>query len=195
MKTFLSVFLLCIATMQVNAQSDFFKNPPLTISIYNHFIGVPFKDFFKKPINIGVAVGMEFSYGQNTVNTWGQKLEIGWYHHKNLSTALWIKTDLVYLHTTSSGVFGEAQTGIGYIHDFNAQQTFKQGKDGKYKTIKHSGKGGLLLGAGFGTGYVLDSDNGNTIAPFIRYEAMLQTPYSKFQSIFPHGLLHLGIRK
>ncbi len=193
MKTHLWLVALFLVPLLTHAQSDFFKNPPLTISFYNHSIDVPFKDIFKTPINFGVAIGTEFKYNQGTPNAWRQKLEIGWYHHKNLSTAVWLKTDVVYRYQTTDGLFGEAQIGVGYIHDFNAYQTF-QLKDGQYQAISHKGKGGLLVGAGVGTGYEFELNDNYNMAPFVRYESFIQTPYSKFQSIFPHALFHVGSR-
>lgn len=189
--TLIALLWLCIGTVQ--GQNDFFKNPPISISLYSHSIGLAFKDFVKKPLNIGIAIGTEFTYQRKEISSTHQRLEIGWYHHKNLNTGLWVKTDFIQRFTAESGLFGEVHVGVGYSHDFNAYETFVF-KDGSYQKQKQSGKGTFIGGAGLGSGYGLEGDGNYIISPFVRYEGWLQLPYSKFQKVLPHTLFHLGTR-
>ncbi len=188
--TIVSMFLLW--TIGLHAQNDFFKNPPITISLYSHSIGLPFKGLAKQPLNLGIAVGTEFNYNTKDISSTHQRLQLGWYHHKNLSTGIWLKTDFVQRFTTKDGFFGEFNAGIGYLHEFNAQETFVF-ENGAYQS-QQQGKGTFLAGGGIGGGYQWTMDDKWIVAPFVRYETWLQMPYSKFQAILPHSLLHVGTR-
>ncbi len=187
------LLLFCLFGTFLQAQNDFFKNPPITISVYSHSIGLPFKSFVKLPLNIGVAIGTEFTYNKKELSSTHQGVQIGWYHHENLNTSLWIKTDFIQRFTAASGLVGEVRLGAGYAHDFNAYETFAL-ENGSYQTIKQSGKGSFISSIGIGGGYELPINDKYVLTPFVRYEGWFQLPYSKFQAVLPHTLLHLGTR-
>ena len=91
MKHTLPIVSIMLLSNCLYSQSDFFQKPAFSISLVNHSIGIPFKDVFKKPFNFGISISADFPYGQRQF----QKIEAGWYKHKNLSSAVWIKTDYV----------------------------------------------------------------------------------------------------
>ncbi|MEL6720968.1 MAG: hypothetical protein AAFP82_19855, partial [Bacteroidota bacterium] len=151
MRKYIGLFLLCLFSMASQAQNDFFKNPPIIVSFYSHSIGTPFKDFVKTPLNFGLAIGTEFTYQQKDVQSLHQKIEIGWYHHKNLQQGLWIKTDLVRRYKAKSGLYGEAQISLGYLQDFSAYETFEFSGE-RYQKVPNASKGHILGGIGVGAG-------------------------------------------
>jgi len=184
------LFLFCFSLQGIQAQNDFFKNPVWSISVFNHSIGLR----TKKPINLGVTLGAEFTYNQKEIGSWHQKVEIGLFRHKNLNKALYLKTDVVRRHTYKNGLFHEGQFGIGYIFDTPANQPFVQNDDGAFQASNLSGRSNFITGIGIGGGYQFTTKEQITIAPFFRYEAMLQFPYSDIAPIFPQSLLHIGSR-
>jgi len=186
----LLIIFFSFCFLVVNAQSDFFKSPVWSISVYNHSAGLG----TKKPLNLGVAFGAEFTYKQKDVSSWHQKIEIGWFHHKNLNTAFWLKTDVVRRYTSGNGIYGEVQLGVGYLYDIPAYRTFTLDDTGSFQPSKTKGKGGFITDVGIGGGYAFNIDDKYTIAPFIKYEGMIQIPYSDFLPLFPHSLLHIGSR-
>ena len=192
-KKSLWTLLLCFAIYTIQAQSDFFKNPPIIISIYSHSVGMPFKTLVKQPLNLGVAIGTEFTYKQKDKRSLHQKIEIGWYNHENLNTAFWVKADLVSRYKITGNWYVETQAGLGYIHDFNAYETFEL-QEGQYRKINNASKGGLIAAFGLGTSYSLEMNEKYTLSPFLRYEGWLQFPHSELAPVFPHTLLHLGTR-
>ena len=194
MKIYWTTLCLLFSFTMLQAQDGFFDRPAFTISLYNHSVGIPFKDFVKRPLNFGVAIGAEFSYPGKSSDKRFQRLELGFYHHKNLNTAVWVKTDFIRRFKTENGLMGEVQVGAGYIRDFNAYQTFELGSDGKYQAKKRASTGGFITGIGIGGGYELNINDQYAVTPFVRYESFLQMPYNDLSPYFPHSLLHLGSR-
>jgi len=193
MGKYIGIVLLCLFSIALQAQNDFFKNPPIIISFYSHSIGTPFKDFVKTPLNFGLAIGTEFTYNQKEIQSLHQKVEIGWYHHKNLQKGFWVKTDLVRRYKAKKGLYGEAQVSLGYLQDFNAYETFEL-TEGRYQKVENASKGHFLGGFGLGAGYETTVNDKYLVAPFVRYESLLQFPYSKLTAVLPHTLFHVGTR-
>lgn len=189
-KLIASFIFLFFINFSLIGQSDFFERPVFSISFINHSVGIPFKDYFKKPLNFGISLGADFGYNNKNF----QKLEIGWYNHANLNTALWVKTDYVRRFQTEQGFVADLQAGLGYMIDFSSLQVYKLNENGRYQAGKNR-SGGLLIGAGFGAGYrfLLDEESIG-LTPFVNYQSMIQLPYGKLLPIFPHNLLSIGTR-
>jgi len=195
MRKFSICFLLfTFYAASIYSQAENSRHAIYSISFINHSIGIPFKDFTKRPLNFGVTASVEFDYSKSGKGKHFQKLEIGWFNHKNLNTGIWIKTDYIRRYRHKSGLFADFQTGLGYIRDFGEKESFTLNENGQYQVNKNSSNGGLLVGFGMGTGYSVEVNEKYTIEPFIKYEAMLQTPYAKFVPFLPHLLLHVGTK-
>lgn len=189
------ILFFIISTFSVVGQSDFLKNPVYSISFFNHSISLPGYDkIVKKPLNIGVALGVEYTYKQNPIASIHQKIELGVYRHKNLNKAIYVKTDFVNRFTSKSGPYVEYNVGIGYMLDIPEFQTFSLNDKGEFTSEKLGVRGGGLFALGVGGGYNIDINNKYVISPFVKYESMLQFPYSSILPVFPHSILHAGTR-
>jgi len=189
----LLLFFSCIALFSVQAQDHFWDKTSWTIGLVSHSVSLPFKDVFKKPLNLGIVLGAEYTYKQNKVNSWHQRLELGWYHHKELNTAFWAKTDIISRFTAENGLYVDIQVGLGYMYDIPAYKTFKV-ENGEVIRPKIGGKGALISDFGIGGGYNINIKNNRIVTPFVKYESIFQFPYSDFVPVFPHSLLHVGSR-
>ena len=179
--------------MSIQAQSKIWDRTSWTVGVISHSVSLPFKNIFKKPLNLGLVLGAEYTYQQKAINSWHQRLELGWYHHKELNTALWIKTDIVNRFTAENGLQGDVQLGLGYLYDIPAYKTYSI-ENGQIIEPKLGGKGALIADFGLGGGYNIKVGDNFLLTPFIKYEAMFQMPYTGFVPVFPHSLLHVGSR-
>jgi len=76
-----------------------------------------FKDYIKRPLNIGVSVGVQFAYNKEDQNPWLQEFELSWFNHRNLNKAFMLKTNFSKNYFTDSGIFVAPEVGLGYIMD------------------------------------------------------------------------------
>jgi len=191
---FIYILIFTLGTLALTGQSETFRKPTFTISFFNHSIGVPFKDFVKTPLNIGFTAGVEFDYSNNGQGKNFQKFEVGWFHHKNLSTGIWLKTDYIRRVANKKGLFADFQGGLGYLRDYSVNRNFTISQDGQYQSKKNASRGGLLIGLGLGSGYKVKLNDQYSIAPFFKYEGMIQTPYAEIIPFLPHSMFHLGTK-
>jgi len=175
----------------VNAQSGFFDEPIFKVSVFTHSIGIPFKDYVKKPLNLGVSIGAQFAYNKEKQDPWMQELELSWFNHRHLNKGLMIKTNLSKNYFTDSGLFVAPEIGLGYIMDLSENASYKLSDEGRYEKapgISH----GFISQISFTAGKRFQKDGKNAYAPFIKYEGMIQFPYSDFTPFLPHTMIHIG---
>lgn len=165
----------------------------ISLSGYNHGIGLPFQAALRGPLNPGFALSAAYRWRQKAQWTRYQRLELGGYRHQHLSNGFYLKTDLVQRWAAPWGSVFEAQASLGYLRDFAFYEVFEPGPNGAYERGKAGSFGSLLVGAGLGIGHEITLSKG-ALVPFLRYEVLLQTPYSTFVPAMPHGMLHLGVQ-
>ena len=193
-KYFICLLIFIVGTVTLSGQTEVPRRTTFSISVFIHSLGVPFKDFVKTPLNFGFTAGVEFDYSNTGRGNNFQRFELGWFHHKNLNTGVWVKTDYIRRINNDDGLFADFQGGLGYLRDFSNNQSFSVNKNGQYQLNKNSSNGGLLIGLGIGSGYGINLDEEYTLSPFVRYEALIQTPYAEIIPFFPHLLLHTGTK-
>lgn len=195
MQRFRFTFFLCFIVLANTLSSQsFIKQTTFTVSFFNHSIGIPIKDAFKLPINLGVTTGVEFSYTNDPIPKHIQRFELGWFRHKEISNSVWIKSDYVRRYTNKNGFSFDFQGGLGIIKDFNYNQTFVLNSNGQYESIKDKGNYGMLVSLGFGAAYDININDEFSITPFLRYEGIFQTPYSSLLPFLPHSIVNVGSR-
>ena len=197
MKSYISYlfFTICLLSQKGFAQeAGFFQKHPVTISIFNHSVSLPFKDIFKRPLNIGISIGTEFLYTSGKHFSMHQTVQLGWFYHRELGTSVYVKSDFLNRLTASNGLFGEIQLGLGYMHSFYDKKVFELDNNGSYVQLTDKGYPGIIGGIGVGGGWRINPSSPVSISPFFRYEWMGQYPYSEFPPVFPHSMVHLGSR-
>ncbi|MEM1326370.1 MAG: hypothetical protein AAGI23_10470 [Bacteroidota bacterium] len=190
MKHTLLLTSIILSTTCLFSQSDFLRQPAFNISLVHHTVGIPFKDFFKKPLNLGLSFSVDFPYTDRQF----QRLEVGWYKHKNFASALWVKTDYVRRFQDSEGLFADVRGGIGFIRDFNALDSYELTSEGVYQLKKRHGKSGLIGGLGVAGGYSFEPAEATQLSPFLDYQGFIQFPYLNIAPVLPHSLLSIGTR-
>ena len=192
-RIFSLLILICLGYQCSKAQDQsFLQKHPIMITVYNHSVSMPFKNIFKWPINAGISVGTLFAYNQDRRFSQLQSVELGWFFHRHLGKQLFVKTNLINRFTTKSGLWGDVQVGLGYLHSFYAKEVFELDRQGNYRSVGDTGYPGIIGGFGLGMGYTIQSSGNRQFSPYIKYEWMAQYPYSDFTPIFPHSFVHLG---
>ena len=173
-----------------HSQSGFFNEPIFRISVFTHSIGIPFKDYVKRPVNFGFSVAAEFAYNKEKQNSLSQEIELSWFKHKHFNQGIMLKTNLSKNYFIDDGFFVAPSIGIGYIMDIteHASYSWKEENFKRTSGITH----GFTTQVGVSAGKTFTKDRKNSYAPFIKYEGLIQLPYSDFTPFLPHSMLHLG---
>lgn len=188
----LLLFFFLLTAIPLQGQSDFFVQQPVRISVFTHTIGLPFRKMIRKPFNWGLSIGTEFRYGKKDPPNWVQSVQLGWYQHRHIGPGLFLLTSTNYRAVAGSGWYGSGGLSVGYLRYFSPTEQFELHPDGYYQRAANKGHNSLLFGAGLETGYQTALNNSWNAAPFLRYDYLIQTPFSKEVPLFPHALLHLG---
>lgn len=191
MRHLLIIVAFACTTSLATGQSSFADKQIFKISVFTHSIGKPFKDYVKRPLNFGISIGTQFAYKKGKQNPLLQEFEISWFKHKHLNKALMIRTNISKNYFSDSGVFIAPEFGIGYIMDISELASYSLSDTGSYQ--KASGiSHGFVTSIAFSAGKRFDKEGSHSLAPFIKYEGMVQLPYSDFTPFLPHTMLHLG---
>jgi len=189
---FLILFIFIISSFTTTkAQSSFFSEPIFKITVFTHSIGIPFKDYVKRPLNLGISIGAQYAYYKSKQNPLSQEFELSWFNHRHLSKSLLIKTNLSKNYFADNGFYIAPEIGIGYMLDISENASYKLGENGDYVKIV-GGTHGFITQASISAGKRIKNEGKNDFAPFVKYEGMIQLPYSDFAPFLPHAMLHLG---
>jgi|GEM_PF-2345306 len=177
----------------VFAQSTKRAEIPIGVEFYNHTIGLPFGNPYKKPFNLGLALTTSYplKLGRNSKLTLDGGL--GYFKHKELATGIHINTGISYTYTTNIGIYAALGIPIGYVRTFNAYDLYENNGAGEYVLIKDRGRSGVFAGYNVQVGYDFRRTLKAPIAVFLKNEWWLQANYSKFLPSLMQNSLRVGV--
>ena len=167
-----------------------YRDFPLVITLQFHSLSLPFRDLRSNFSNIGIGLGTELSF--NGKHNWVQQLSMVWYRNKAVGNGLLLYTQAAWRLTTDSGVYSEIKGGVGYLLSFRPGDSFKQ-VNGDWISAGRKGKGMLAIPVGIGVGYDQYSSRAY-VSPFVTYQFLLLSGYSKSVPLIPETLVQVGTR-
>lgn len=190
--TCLSVLLSTMTSLS-HAQADGsagYRNFPLVISLHFHSLSLPFRDLKANFANVGIGLGTEVSL--NGDHNWVQQFNLIWYRNQAVGNGLMTYTQTAWRPTITGDVFTELKLGVGYNFSSRPVESFRY-EQGQWHSVGRKGKGMLAIPAGISVG-LNPSSTETYVAPFVSYQAMLLTNYSKSIPLVPETLLQIGSR-
>ncbi len=160
----------------------------ISIAATTEAVTTPFKRIL--PIHPGAELGLNWI--TNNLDWTGQQLNtyFGFYHHKSLSNAFYIKGEYLFQFRIRNTIAVELFLNGGYNRSFYPVEVYKMNETTKeFEKVKQQGHNSYFVGIGTGLSYV----SRGSIDPFIRYEVFVETPFIEELNYLPHGLLKLGI--
>lgn len=188
--------LLCLSNISLAQDSPSTSKSqfPLELTFLKHAISYPFEAILSGPLHPGFSVGTEYTYSQGQHGRFFQNLNAGYFFNKYNAKALFAETSAGYRYTFGFGMFGDLALGLGYIHSFHPVEVYSLNSQGEYEKAKDKGKSAAIFPLILGLGYDFSRKLGWPFSLFFRYQAILQIPYSKSDTIIGHSMLHIGIR-
>lgn len=191
MRRTLVFILLIFGGATIAAEQSF----PVVLSACNHSNALPLSNMFRiSPLYPGTLIGTEYRYSDGKVGRLYQTGNIGGFVNTSTGSGLFVESDFAYRYTAGFGLFGETSLGLGYLHVFHPREILRQNDEGVYEKAADWGKPCGMLSLCIGAGYDLSKKTKLAIAPFIKYQFFVQTPYFEVLPIGMQSLLHIGMR-
>lgn len=183
------LFLLFQVTWSQTENPGDFRNFPVVISIQFHSLAMPFRDLKSNFRNIGIGLGTELSL--NGYSNWIQQFNIIWFRNKNTGNGWLLNTQVAWRPCLFSDFYGEIKAGLGYQIASRPTESFVE-KEGKWTSAGRKGKGMLAVLTGLSFGYQ-DYSREVYFSPFVSYQAIFLTNYSKSIPVMPETLIQAGV--
>jgi hypothetical protein len=189
MKTVFAIWL-SLLTIGVSAQADQRSNMnlPIIISVQFHSISVPFHHMKSNFRNIGIGIGTELDYSNES--KFHQRFSLVYYHNKAAGNGWLLQSQALWRPSIGSEGFGELNAGLGYMITKRPVESYKF-SNGDWVPAGKKGKGLLIVPVGIGGGYVTDNLR-QQMNHFFNYEMMLVTGYNRSIPIVPETLIQFG---
>jgi hypothetical protein len=183
----LACFLVLSSAFSAKAQNPYSGSKPhlIKLSLFSESIGIPNFSRFLKQSGLGLRVGTELYYGNNSNCQYFQTINLGFYSHKGFASAFFISTEAGYRRYFGS-FFSDATLGGGIQFSHSYLPVYKRTENGYVQS-----KGNLVRIMpilGLGAGYQF-----NKAAVFTRYELSGDMPFGyKGIIALPHQNIHIG---
>lgn len=200
-QTWVIALVLIGCTSSVFAQSDIKKMPIQVAALSILDLGDPISYSPGMTLDFGIRIAgssKEKKSGLTKDRDFYLKPFIGFYKRENYHTGAMLGTDLTFRATTPSGIFWDANIGLGYLHLFYNAPTYVY-ENGSFVKKKMQGyanmvaKGAVNIGydfsksgklplgiyAGMGLQYRYPNNGSSVRAPFFQLGAMYTIKKSK----------------
>lgn len=167
-------------------------NYPLTVTVFNEGVSVPFTQFVSRPLHPGVMLESNRFFHERGKSSFGWSVSVGYYLHRHFAQGVFAQAHLLYRYQTKHGVYGQVQLGTGYLHVFRTAPEYRLDQ-GRYVERPDWGSGRMAPSLGLELGYQLNHSDALSPRVFTRYQAWVQYPFSPgFIPLLSHTNLHLG---
>ncbi len=142
------------------------------------------------PIHPGVDVSMQLRKKEKWNGQLAYNVGIGWYYHRRISNAFYVKGEALYSHQLFKQLSVDALASIAYMHTFYPAELYRLNKKtGEYEKIRQAGRPHVLGLIGIGFTY----QNESRIEPFIRQEFGVETPFANGIPVMMHSFSKFGV--
>jgi len=157
---------------------------PISITLFTESVSIPnVRSLFSS--NYGIKIGTEWDYKNTGGYQLLQNLQVGYYFHKDLHSALFISSSLGY-RKNFDRFFGDAMIGAGYLLIHPAFPMYENSNAGLAKGPKNVHK--IMPSIGLGAGYHFEG-----YSVFTRYELFGEAPFGfKGIPVVPHQTFNIG---
>ncbi|CCH53800.1 hypothetical protein BN8_02925 [Fibrisoma limi BUZ 3] len=166
---------------------------PLTVSVFSESVSLPtFRGFLRKP-NVGVRIGTEFYYRNRPGSQLIQTLNVGFYHHRNVHSGLYLNTEFGYRKFIGN-LYAEGFIGVGGLGLSQQLRSYQRTETGDYKPASRF-LVRVMPSVSAGVGYRFRPQSETPVSVFARYELFGETPFSnRGVPVLPHSAFHIGTR-
>ena len=159
---FVCFFALLLLCSQVSAQRGSFFSPdrPIRVLLFHGTNQLePGLRFGDQDFHPGAMIGTEWKLNQHPRNDVFLTANLGGYHHRLLSSGIFLSSELGFRYRSSIGLFAQASVGAGYLHAFYPGEVYEfDDTEQRFQKATNTGRSSLLIPVSLGLGYKLGSD-------------------------------------
>lgn len=171
-----------------NLHDNDFRNFPIVITLQFQSFSMPFQNIKGHFRNIGIGIGTEVSLNGN--HNWIQHFDMIWFWNKTMGNGLVLSTQTGWRPYLNDPLYSEAKLGAAYFYGFRPKDSYQQ-INGTWESAGRKGKGMFAIPVGITVGSH-DYKEDSYAAPFLGYQFMLTTNYTKSLPVTPWSFLQAG---
>ena len=164
----------------------------LNAAYFTHNITFPFTTLSFQ--NQGLDINLEMIRNRNRTVSLLYNSSLSWYYHEQFANAFLLDFAIgCKIKPKSSGIFFNADIGLGYQLSLNPVYMYELDDNGEYVQDKFVGRSSLVIPVSAKLGYKFQKMK-FPVSLFVKYKWIVQTPYiDDVVPIVPHGTLHFGL--
>ncbi|SMG49287.1 hypothetical protein SAMN05661096_03593 [Marivirga sericea] len=178
------IIMLFLGVQNIVAQ----KVKQVSVMATTEAIGLPFTNY--APIHPGIEASITFARNEQDKSVQLFNAKAGSFYHRKLQIAVYLGGEYQYSRKLfKQKISLDFPIGLGYFHTFYPGEIYEQNGNGDFERVNQFGRPHLYINLGIGLTYI---GRGN-IQPFIRQEALIQTPFANGIPVIPHSLIKIGV--
>ena len=181
-----ALILLLLGTL--SAQSEM----PISLSVYNESVSMPFTNWWSDPIHPGIELGTEFRRNSDRKLQVYPGIKLGYLFHRKLFQGAYARVDIGFDYRHRSGISLKAKLGAGYLRTFSVRTEYRL-EDGQLRALPDKGNHRIMPSLSWGLGYRLRPRDPRSTELFVLHETWIEYPYAgDFIPLIAHTNMHLG---
>ena len=191
-KSILISFYLIMTVFIVHSQEKSQNNElKLNAAYFTHNITFPFTTLSFQ--NQGIEINLEMIRNRNRTVSLLYNSSLSWYYHEQFANAFLLDFAIgCKIKPKSSGLFFNADIGLGYQLSLAPVYMYELNENGEYVRDKFVGRSSIIIPVSVKLGYIFQKMK-HPVSIFVKYKWFVQAPFIDDVPIVPHGALHFGL--
>ena len=170
----------------MNIQAQRIKQ--ISVAVMNENIAFPFSRY--TPLHPGGELGLTLKQQFKPQSVRQFNVYAGGFYHKKVETGFYIRGEYLHQLIIAKKIGIQLPLGIGYMHTFYPGEIYELNTTtGEFEKGNQSGRPHLIANVGLGLTYI----NNSGIAPFIKQNLTIETPFANGIPLIPHSFIKLGV--
>ena len=187
----ISLYLILSASLLLSQEKSQINELTLNAAYFTHNITFPFTSLSFQ--NQGIDINLEMIRNRNRTVSLLYNSSFSWYYHEQFANAFLLDFAIgCRIKPRSSGLFFNADIGLGYQLSLAPVYMYELNENGEYVRDKFVGRSSIIIPVSVKLGYIFQKMK-YPVSIFVKYKWFVQAPYIDDVPIVPHGALHFGL--
>ena len=187
----ISLYLIMSVSLLHSQEKSQINELTLNASYFTHNITFPLTSLSFQ--NQGIEINLEMIRNRDRTVSLIYSSSLSWYYHEEFANAFLVDFAIgCNIKPGSSGIFFNADIGLGYQLSLNTVYMYELDDNGEYVRDKYVSRSSIIIPISVKLGYSFQNMK-HPVSLFVKYKWSIQTPYIDDVPLVPHGCLHFGL--